>query len=404
FVKKSADAEYDFLDFWEANQKFFAMKQGTTENLMHFKERFLRQAEVLQDLYDVAWFRHFAVKTKAYAAIASTDTAAQNKFKDDIFEAVLATGFLFNCDQTRTAPLMLDLQTNYCREVDSYPKTIDQDEIDALLEEAEEFIENYGDEHTKNVEEQTEDRSVASIYEQLRWRNDDDNSDQDPNPNDKYQNDKDLNEKIQEIEKDIQKDKEDVKSLNDEEQIEETRKTYEENDDLIDQIQDEIKECENQVNDIHEFVANLDDNENENDLNEIISMKENSRKRIPKKESKYNLLLQQVGSDKKAEYGRDKATLIARFMQQIKDKVQNEGVSFIQLYYLNMGLKLLREEGNKAVMKELDQSIQRECWEPIHVEDMTDLEKRRAQDAMMLLAEKNTGEIKGRCVYKGDGT
>ncbi|CAJ1935675.1 unnamed protein product [Cylindrotheca closterium] len=248
----------------------------------------------------------------------------------------------------------------------------------------------------------------------------DENSDQDPNPIDKYQNDEDLNEKIQEIEEDIQKDKEDVKSLNDEEQIEETGKTYEENDDLIDRIQDEIKECENQVNDVCEFVANLDDNENENDesddnldessdndnhendevnkqdilsprktrsgksyvqdgikmrptkrnnrnrprynqqylnqkklkhnlsknrsamrkkekvkklkgyLNEIISMKENLRKRIPKKVSNYNLLFQQVGSDKKAEYGRDKATLIARFMQQIKDKVQNEGVSFIQ--------------------------------------------------------------------------
>ncbi|CAJ1941420.1 unnamed protein product [Cylindrotheca closterium] len=98
FMKKSADAEYDFLDFWEANQKFFAMKQGTTKNLMHFKERFLRQAEVLQDLYGVAWFQDFAVKTKAYAAIASTDTAAQNKFKDDVFEAVLATGFLCNSD------------------------------------------------------------------------------------------------------------------------------------------------------------------------------------------------------------------------------------------------------------------------------------------------------------------
>ncbi|CAJ1970192.1 unnamed protein product [Cylindrotheca closterium] len=100
------------------------MKQGTTKNLMHFKERFLRQAEVLQDLYGVAWFQNFAVKTKAYAAIASTDTAAKDKFKDDIFEAVLATGFLCNCDQTRTAPLMLDLQTNYCREGGYYPKTV----------------------------------------------------------------------------------------------------------------------------------------------------------------------------------------------------------------------------------------------------------------------------------------
>ncbi|CAJ1941597.1 unnamed protein product [Cylindrotheca closterium] len=110
---------------------------------------------------------------------------------------------------------------------------IDQDEIDALLEEAEEFIENYENEHTKNVEEQTEDRSVASIYERLRRRNDDD---------EKYQNDEDLNEKIQEIEEDIQKDKEDVESLNDEEQIKETHETYEENDDLIDRIQDEIIE------------------------------------------------------------------------------------------------------------------------------------------------------------------
>ncbi|CAJ1941873.1 unnamed protein product, partial [Cylindrotheca closterium] len=124
FMKKSADAEYDFLDFWEANQKFFAMKQGATENLMHFKERFLRQAEVMQDLYGVAWFQNFAVKTKACAAIASTHTTARDKFKDDIFEAVLATGFLCNYDQTRTAPLMLDLQTNYCREVDYYPKTV----------------------------------------------------------------------------------------------------------------------------------------------------------------------------------------------------------------------------------------------------------------------------------------
>ncbi|CAJ1933986.1 unnamed protein product [Cylindrotheca closterium] len=276
---------------------------------------------------------------------------------------------------------------------------IDQDEIDALLEEAEEFIENYDDEHTTNVEEQTEDRSVASIYERLRRRNDDD---------EKYQNDEDLNEKIQEIEEDIQKDKEDVESLNDEEQIEETRETYEENDDLIDRIYEQYlypkkPKC-NSVKNRSAMRKKEKVKKLKGYLNGIISMKENSRKRIPKKESKYNLLFQQVGSDKKTEYGRDKATLIARFMQQIKDKVQNEGVSFIQQYYLNKGLKLFKDEGNKAVMKELDQLIQRECWEPIHVEDMTDLEKRRAQDAMMLLAEKNTGEIKGRCVYKGDGT
>ncbi|CAJ1940936.1 unnamed protein product [Cylindrotheca closterium] len=34
------------------------------------------------------------------------------------------TGFLCNCDRTRKAPLMLDLQRIYCREVDYHPKTV----------------------------------------------------------------------------------------------------------------------------------------------------------------------------------------------------------------------------------------------------------------------------------------
>ncbi|CAJ1931206.1 unnamed protein product [Cylindrotheca closterium] len=41
FMKKSADAEYDFLDFWEANQMFFAMKQEHTQKLDAFQGRIL---------------------------------------------------------------------------------------------------------------------------------------------------------------------------------------------------------------------------------------------------------------------------------------------------------------------------------------------------------------------------
>ena len=35
---------------------------------------------------------------------------------------------------------------------------------------------------------------------------------------------------------------------------------------------------------------------------------------------------------------------------------------------------------------------------------MTSEERKTAQDAMMLLTEKSRGEVKGRCVYKGNGT
>src|SRR5210317_2231077 len=139
-------------------------------------------------------------------------------------------------------------------------------------------------------------------------------------------------------------------------------------------------------------------------LNEIIKLKEFKQKSSNKIESKYNLAFQQIGSDRKVEYGNNKAILIARFMEQIKHNVRNKGVSFIQQYYLNKGLKIFKEDGDKAAMGELEELVQRNCWDPIHVEEMNDLERKRAQDAMMLLAEKNTGEIKGRCVYKGNGT
>ena len=55
-------------------------------------------------------------------------------------------------------------------------------------------------------------------------------------------------------------------------------------------------------------------------------------------------------------------------------------------------------------MKELNQLVKRNCWEPKSVSELTAIERRRAVDAMMLLAEKNDGTIKGRCVFKGSET
>ena len=43
FMKKTDDGNYDFIHFWEGNKKFFNMKQGESEPLIHFKDRFMRQ-------------------------------------------------------------------------------------------------------------------------------------------------------------------------------------------------------------------------------------------------------------------------------------------------------------------------------------------------------------------------
>ena len=122
-------------------------------------------------------------------------------------------------------------------------------------------------------------------------------------------------------------------------------------------------------------------------------------------ERTHNLFFQQIGNERKDEYAPDKAALIAQVMQQIKDRVHGlDGVNFIQQFYITKGLKKFKDKGRAAAMKELKQLIERNCWDPIAVSELTPSEKKKAVDAMMLLAEKNDGTIKGRCVFKGNET
>lgn len=53
-------------------------------------------------------------------------------------------------------------------------------------------------------------------------------------------------------------------------------------------------------------------------------------------------------------------------------------------------------------MKELVQLTKQQCWNPVHVEESTEKEKEKAVEAIMLLAEKHTVEVKGRFVYNSN--
>ncbi|CAJ1966091.1 unnamed protein product, partial [Cylindrotheca closterium] len=93
-------------------------------------------------------------------------------------------------------------------------------------------------------------------------------------------------------------------------------------------------------------------------------------------------------------------------MMQIKAKFDtDEGLNFIQQYYINQGLKKFGDDGKDAVDKELRQVLLRDCVTPKFVKDTTVSKRKKAQSAMMLLAEKQFEKtIKGRLVYRGDGT
>ncbi|CAJ1952139.1 unnamed protein product [Cylindrotheca closterium] len=81
-------------------------------------------------------------------------------------------------------------------------------------------------------------------------------------------------------------------------------------------------------------------------------------------------------------------------MMQIKAKFDtDEGLNFIQLYYINQGLKKFGDDGKDAVDKELRQMLLGDCFTPKFVKDMTASERKKAQSAMMLLADTEAMEL-----------
>ena len=116
------------------------------------------------------------------------------------------------------------------------------------------------------------------------------------------------------------------------------------------------------------------------------------------------------------EYNTDKAEIMARIMVQINEAITDQGLEFVQRhateyttqfaqqYIYEKGLKKFGERGKQAAIEEWDQLHRRKCFVLIEIASMTQKEKERAQQALVLLTEKRDGSIKGRTVYNGKPT
>ena len=69
--------------------------------------------------------------------------------------------------------------------------------------------------------------------------------------------------------------------------------------------------------------------------------------------------------------------------------------SFGQQHILQKGLKIHKDKGHDAVIKELDQLHRRMCFTPVEVNDLTRNEKKKAMEALMLMTEKKDRTVKG---------
>ena len=119
----------------------------------------------------------------------------------------------------------------------------------------------------------------------------------------------------------------------------------------------------------------------------------------------HNLVIQsEPNEDQMKEYSPSEAMLMARLMNDINSRVVREGASFAQQYLLNKGLKIFGQKGRDASKKEMDQLHRRSCFTPRSIAEMTQTERRKAQQALMFLGEKRDKTIKGRMVYNGKPT
>ena len=105
------------------------------------------------------------------------------------------------------------------------------------------------------------------------------------------------------------------------------------------------------------------------------------------------------------EYSNEMAMVMAMIMCQLNDRAFNnvDGyvAQFIQTYSLKAGLKKFKERGRKSAMSEMGQLHERAVFEPVHVDDLTKLEKERAMESLIFLVEKRDGRVKARTCANG---
>ena len=97
------------------------------------------------------------------------------------------------------------------------------------------------------------------------------------------------------------------------------------------------------------------------------------------------------------------AMVIARAMGEINHRIAS-GEQHMQQHTFEKGLRKFGMKGKEAAIKEASQLVARSCFKPISLKGLSGQERRRAQRALMHLAQKRDKTIKGRMVHNGKST
>jgi hypothetical protein len=113
----------------------------------------------------------------------------------------------------------------------------------------------------------------------------------------------------------------------------------------------------------------------------------------------------QARDDLTEEYSLESAQIIAVTMMHYNVALVGmddlQACSFLQTYSLKQGIKKFGKRGVDAAHKELKQLNDRVVFEPISIEEMTSIERKRAMESLIFLNEKRDETVKARMCANG---
>ena len=95
------------------------------------------------------------------------------------------------------------------------------------------------------------------------------------------------------------------------------------------------------------------------------------------------------------------ATTICHMNVSLGSLTNEQAHQYVQSYSLRKGLQHFGENGRNAAISEMKQLHDRAVFEPIHINEMTQVERRRAMESLIFLVEKRDGRIKARTCANG---
>ena len=169
-----------------------------------------------------------------------------------------------------------------------------------------------------------------------------------------------------------------------------------------DEIQDEDEELVNETENVEamieeEFKSNTEDDTDPN-------VRTTRYGRVSRPPEKLTMVQHHLHTQAhcQEEYTNKNAKVIAKTMCYNNEMFFiKEAFHFVQLCSLSKGLKKFGQKGRDAAYKEMKQLHDRVVFGPTRVEELAELEKRRAMESLIFLVEKIDKSIKGRACANG---